>query len=96
MSNTTYNGWTNYATWRVNLEAFDGLSLDDLMVIEDDQELDLHSVAETLKAYAEGIIDLDNMPSTAKGWALAFIQDVDFRSIAKHMLADYMEAKEQA
>jgi hypothetical protein len=93
MSNATYNGWTNYATWRVNLEAFDGLSLNDLMVIEDDQELDLHSVAETLKAYAEGIIDLDNMPSTAKDWAMAFIQDVDFRSIARHMLADYVEAK---
>ena len=23
-TNTTYNGWTNYATWRVNLEIFDG------------------------------------------------------------------------
>jgi len=20
----TYNGWTNYATWRINLEMFDG------------------------------------------------------------------------
>jgi len=27
MSNK-YNGWTNYATWRVNLEVFDGLHLD--------------------------------------------------------------------
>ena len=25
MKNDTYNGWTNYATWRVNLEIFDGL-----------------------------------------------------------------------
>ena len=24
MKDTTYNGWTNYATWRVNLEMFDG------------------------------------------------------------------------
>ena len=24
MKDTTYNGWTNYATWRVNLELFDG------------------------------------------------------------------------
>jgi len=23
MKNTEYNGWTNYATWRVNLELFD-------------------------------------------------------------------------
>jgi hypothetical protein len=25
MTNTDYNGWTNYATWRVNLEIFDGM-----------------------------------------------------------------------
>mgnify|MGYP003348713519 CR=1 FL=1 len=25
MSNTTYQGWTNYATWRVMLELFDGM-----------------------------------------------------------------------
>ena len=24
MTDKTYNGWTNYATWRVNLEWFDG------------------------------------------------------------------------
>ena len=24
----TYNGWTNYATWRVNLECFDGWDID--------------------------------------------------------------------
>ena len=23
-TDNTYNGWTNYATWRVNLELFDG------------------------------------------------------------------------
>jgi len=22
---STYNGWTNYVTWRVNLEIFDGM-----------------------------------------------------------------------
>ena len=22
-----YNGWTNYATWRVNLEIFDGMDI---------------------------------------------------------------------
>ena len=23
-TDNTYNGWSNYATWRVNLEIFDG------------------------------------------------------------------------
>ena len=30
MQDNTYNGWTNYATWRVNLEIFDGMSADDM------------------------------------------------------------------
>ena len=28
MKDQKYNGWTNYATWRVNLEIFDGLHSD--------------------------------------------------------------------
>ena len=28
MKKETYNGWTNYATWRINLEIFDGLYSD--------------------------------------------------------------------
>ena len=28
-SNETYNGWTNYATWRVHLEMFDGMEVDE-------------------------------------------------------------------
>ena len=23
-----YNGWTNYATWRINLEIIDGIEID--------------------------------------------------------------------
>ena len=29
MNDKTYNGWTNYATWRVNLEIFDGMDFRD-------------------------------------------------------------------
>jgi hypothetical protein len=29
MNDKTYNGWTNYATWRINLEMFDGCNLTD-------------------------------------------------------------------
>jgi hypothetical protein len=37
MSNDkTYNGWTNYATWRVNLEMFDGLDIADISFITDE------------------------------------------------------------
>ena len=34
MSNK-YNGWTNYATWRVNLEVLDGVRVDDIWNLEE-------------------------------------------------------------
>ena len=33
-----YNGWTNYATWRVNLEIIDGLEIETKMSAEDMKE----------------------------------------------------------
>ena len=35
MTTTTYNGWTNYATWRVHLEIFDSLPLEDFSDADD-------------------------------------------------------------
>ena len=31
----TYNGWTNYATWRINLEMLDGFEADSNMPVDD-------------------------------------------------------------
>ena len=45
-----YNGWTNYATWRVNLEMFDGMNLEDLT---GQTEWDTGDLAEYLKYWAE-------------------------------------------
>lgn len=30
MNNEKYNGWTNYQTWKINLELLDGLNAKDL------------------------------------------------------------------
>jgi hypothetical protein len=34
MNNTTCNGWTNYATWRVQLEIFDNVPIEDFSGFE--------------------------------------------------------------
>lgn len=50
---TEYNGWSNYATWRINLEIFDGQTAQDI----DGKRC--HSPSElkdTLKEYAEELI----------------------------------------
>ena len=52
MSNTTYNGWTNYATWRVNLEVFDGMDIMDYL-----GPCDIGTLSLRMKEYAQNIIE---------------------------------------
>jgi hypothetical protein len=82
MSNT-YNGWTNYATWRVNLEIFDGQSLRDLGM----SRLDVYDLGDALKAYAVEIIEIDGK-RLALDYAMAFLSDVNWGELARNYLHD--------
>lgn len=92
MTNTdkTYNGWTNYATWRVNLEIFDGQSPEDITGEADwtDKEYEL---GEALKDAAEEAISGYGTvkEGLALDYALAFLSDVNWQEIAAHLIADY-------
>lgn len=72
MKNETHNGWTNYATWRVNLEIFDGM--------DDDS---FHNMgAGEVKEYAEEMIFQDvHWNSLAGGYIRAFLADVNWHEI---------------
>ena len=82
-----YNGWTNYATWRVNLEIFDGMSARDItgrsLPTVSDLKDALKDHAETL-IYESGGAD----GNIAVDYALAFLSDVNWWEIANNMLAD--------
>jgi len=78
MTDTTYNGWTNYATWRVNLEMFDGMRRED--ICESDE---LATIAAACKELAEGAIE-ETSDGLARDYALAFMSDVNWREIAAH------------
>ena len=73
MKHETHNGWTNYATWRVGLEIFDGLSSD--IVGE-------KATAESCKDYAEEVLS-ENGKGLALDYALAFIASVNWQEIAE-------------
>ena len=85
MANEKYNGWTNYATWRVNLEIFDGMGPRDVTgrTLPAVSEL-----REALQEYAEEIIDSSAFDGLAKDYVLAFLADVNWYEITNHMLAD--------
>jgi hypothetical protein len=79
-----YNGWTNYATWRVNLEFFDGCAW--LESMEDCK--DLHAYAETLKDMVSEALEID-AKGLAFNYAMAFISDVNWHEIAQSMIDNY-------
>ena len=83
----TYNGWTNYATWRVNLEIFDGE--------QDNFDLtqDAYHLGSDLKSYAEELIDITSDEGLARDYALAFLSDVNWGEIAQHLIEAYSNAE---
>lgn len=68
-NDNTYNGWTNYATWRVYCELFDGA--------------DSSYTADSAREYAEEIIE-ESSSGLAQDYAMSFLSEVDWREIAEH------------
>ena len=79
MTNETHNGWTNYATWRVNLEMIDGMSAAELGC---DNVRDL---SEELRHYCRAVVEAQG-EGLALDYALAFLGEVNWHEIASHML----------
>jgi len=89
MTDKTYNGWTNYATWRVNLEIFDGLNPVEDWDLER-ETLTESELAELLQEHAEEVIfEGSEKRNIADSYAEAFLSDVNWYEIARHMLEEY-------
>jgi hypothetical protein len=75
--NKEYNGWTNYATWRVNLEIIDGIEIDTIIC------------AEYIKEYVEDVVfgqyELGNGSHLVEDYARAFVSEVNFYEIAQRI-----------
>lgn len=89
MNNENYNGWTNYATWRVNLELIDGIDWKEEGTFES-----IYALSEYLKERVEDIItnygELEaGNASYAVDYALAFVNDVNYYEIAQKIAGDY-------
>lgn len=85
-NDTRHNGWTNYATWRVNLEIFDGIDARDLWPreVRDD---DAYSLSKQLEEYAEEVVSgYGQVEGLAMDYARAFLSDVNWYEIAEHLL----------
>lgn len=99
MENTKYNGWTNYATWRVNLE-YDLSSYDvsslledcfEVRTLEENKEDIIYDLQEQLKEYIENSLELDCNNETTLSYARAFIDDVNWYEIATSIIENIEE-----
>lgn len=78
MKDEKYNGWSNYETWRINLEIFDGG--------------DFNMAGFEMREFVEGLIEDQSSKGLARDYAMAFISNVDWREIAEHYNNEEEEA----
>lgn len=99
----TYRGWTNYETWRIQLEMLDPYYCDDFgvtpcddfgVIPEEGERLsNIRALEDSLKTLC-----VEEFESDANGWgrilarddALSFLDAVNWRELAEHMIDEYL------
>ena len=73
--NKEYNGWSNYATWRINMEILGDIEFDEIVS------------ADSLKEIVEDVVfsqyELGNGSHLVEDYARSFISEVNFYEIAQ-------------
>jgi len=85
-----YNGWPNFSTWQVNSELFSKMDPNEIF---EDEWIDVGDLTECLRGYAQDYVN-ENTQGFARGWARAFLLQVNFYEIAKRMMEAYPEQEE--
>ena len=95
MEYTKYNGWTNYATWRVNLECLD-CSFDPWDYWSDYDALEPYELSERLKDNVEEFLFNDGSDNNklVESYARAFLSDVNWVELALATLECYPQKEE--
>jgi len=108
--NEKYNGWTNYATWRVGLEVINDMSIEDFGFDvnfptdesrsygsegeKDFMLVDAYDLGQAMKSYVEDHIE-ETSEGIARDYALAFLSDVNWYELANHMIEEEKEEAKQ-
>jgi len=84
-TNNTYNGWTNYATWRMNLEMFDGAIASDFDY-NPESEYALLELCEELEYHVDVVLSEEEGSDLVHDFAKAFVSDVNWAEIARSLI----------
>jgi len=74
-----YNGWANYATWKVMVEFFDGFD-----IVDHGGYIDGNECKDMVLDY----IGSESGGNLVADWARCFLDDVDWEEIAQSMSED--------
>lgn len=97
MSNTTYNGWTNYQTWVINLWLTNDSSSDEYLREQAHECLDLHdgdkdgavqALANAIEAQHEELSPTGSIDGPFADLLNHALGMVDWREIAQHVIDD--------
>lgn len=91
MKNKNYNGWTNYATWKTNMEIVSDLIYnrdDDFENIENEDEL-INLLKEEIENYRDAMQDISEDIEEDDYFDDDFVNSIDWRQIAKSYMQEY-------
>ena len=86
--NSSYNGWTNYETWRVQLEMLDGQTLEDFGMVPEEGEtiVGVRELASALEESCFEVITMDTKEGLGRDLAFAFLSHANWYELAEHMI----------
>jgi hypothetical protein len=78
----SFNGWSNFQTWKIHLEIFNGRQL-----TPDQIEGGVYKLSESLREHVEKLLH-HQADGLALDLAIRYIKDVDFDEIAAALIRD--------
>ena len=95
----TYQGWSNYATWRIMLEIFGNMDLEDFeqcIGVENIENIEVSTVADNMKEYVTELLEEqsnkgESGDNLVLDYALAFINDCNWYEMAQSRIDDIKE-----
>ena len=76
----SYNGWTNYATWRVNLEILGDMDWYEI------EHVDVDYLKELVENIVFDVYEGNEIPKLVEDYANAFLNEVNYHEILEHIL----------
>jgi hypothetical protein len=78
-----YNGWTNYWTWKYNLEILDEQFWAE--EIEQGGYSNVYDLSKALKESADEVLEGADLPDWAENWIRSAFSDINWYELADHL-----------